>query len=567
MSQDKKSKVEGIKESSSSLRGEIAAELQNDTDHFGGDSVQLLKHHGTYQQDNRDERAAARAAGDRSKHYSFMVRTRVPGGKLTSEQLLAELALGDELGCGNLRVTSRQALQLHGVLKTNLKQLMRRIQEVHLTTLGACGDVNRNTMCCPVPYANEVHQQLQKLASEIAEEFSPRTKAYHDVWLIDDETGERQLVDGGEDVEPLYGKTYLPRKFKIGIALPHDNCIDVYANDIGLLAVVEQDRVVGFNVLAGGGMGVTPSNKKTYPALGKRLGFVTPEQVVDVCRAIIEVQRDHGNRADRKIARMKYLVDRLGVDEFRRLVETNFGTTLQPPHPADVHESCDHLGWEEQGDGRWYYGLNVENGRLADTEQMQLKTAVREVCEQLSPGIRLTAHQSVLFTDVAPEDRTTLEQILTRHQVLLSEQRSTARRWSMACVAWPTCGLAITESERALPGILDNLEQVLHQLDLQDELFSIHMTGCPNGCVRPYNCDIGIVGKARGRYTLLLGGNRLGTRLNFIYKDLVPEEEIVNTLTPVLHFFQQAREPGETLGDFCHRLGKEKLLARCEPDA
>ncbi len=449
-SDQKKSAVEGIKEASRSLRGSIGEELSNELDHFGEDSVQLLKHHGTYQQDNRDERTAARAAGDKTKRHSFMVRTRVPGGRLTAQQMLAELQLGDELGCSNVRITSRQALQLHGVLKQDLRAVIRRIQDVQLTTLGACGDVNRNTMCCPAPYADPVHDQLQQLAQQIADTFAPRTQAYRDIWLMDDATGQRQLIGGGPDDEPLYGTAYLPRKFKIGIALPHDNCIDVYTHDIGLLAIVQQGQIAGYNVLVGGGMGVTPSNKKTYPALGKQLAFATPDEVLSLCQAIIEVQRDLGNRADRKTARLKYLVDRLGIDEFRNQVAARGGRALRDPRSDDVQEMQDHIGWEEQGDGRWYYGWNVENGRLADTDTAQLKSAVREVCQTLSPGIRLTAHQSILFTDIEPARRSELEEILRRHHVVLSEQISTVRRWSMACVAWPTCGLAITESERAL---------------------------------------------------------------------------------------------------------------------
>lgn len=568
MTDEAKSAVERIKEASRLLRGEIAQELQNDEDHFSGDSVQLLKHHGTYQQDNRDERAAARAAGDRTKRHSFMVRTRIPGGRLTAEQLRAHIDLCDSCGNGTLRITSRQGLQLHGVKRGELREVIRRVNQSELTTLGACGDVNRNTMCCPAPYADGVRQQLQELAEQIAQEFAPRTRAYHEIWLVDDETAEKELVAGGEveEVEPLYKTAYLPRKFKVGIALPHDNCIDVYTHDVGLLAVVEEDQIVGYNVLVGGGMGVTPSNKKTYPALGKKLAYAAPGEVMEVCRAVIQVQRDFGNRSNRKLARMKYLVDQMGMESFRDKVAEYYGKPLREPHPADVHATCDHIGWEEQGDGRWFYGLNIENGRLADTDQHQLKAAVRAVCEQLAPHIRLTAHQSILFCDIDSSDRAKLEQILSDHSVVLSDQISTVRRWSMACVAWPTCGLAITESERALPGIIDEMEAVLQQMGLDREAFTVRMTGCPNGCARPYNADIGLVGKARGRYTVFLGGNQLGTRLNFIYQDLVPGEEIVATLRPVFEYFQQDHTEGETFGDFCARKGKEDLLGQCEAE-
>jgi sulfite reductase (ferredoxin) len=406
---------------------------------------------------------------------------------------------------------------------------------------------------------------MQALAEQLALTFAARSGAYREIWLQDPETGQGQAVSGQEElaeVEPLYGRTYLPRKFKIGIALPHDNCIDVYTHDIGLVAVVEQDRLVGYNVLVGGGLGVTPSNKKTYPALGKKLAFATSEEVLAVCEAILKTQRDHGNRSDRKQARMKYLVDRLGLDQFREKVEQHYGQTLAEPRPVEVVQTCDHIGWEEQGDGRWFYGLNVENGRLADKGTCQLKSAVREVCRQLAPGIRITAHQSILFTDIEPADRGRLEEILTRHGVLLSEQISTVRRWSMACVAWPTCGLAITESERALPGVIDEMETVLRELELDKEAFTVRMTGCPNGCARPYNADIGFVGKARGRYTVFLGGTRLGNRLGFVYRDLVPLEELVATLKPLFEYYRGEREEGESFGDFCHRKGCDDLQAQ-----
>jgi sulfite reductase (ferredoxin) len=562
--EDQLSPAEGIKAASNLLRGEIAAELAEATDHFTAETVQLLKHHGAYQQDHRDERASARAAGEPGKHFMLMVRTRVPGGQLTCEQMLGELDLCDRFGNGTLRVTSRQALQLHGVLKSDLREVIRQINAVHLTTLAACGDVNRNVMCCPAPYHAPVCQELQGLARRLAVHFAPRTGAYHDIWLRDPVTGGKQLVDGGEKTledEPIYGRTYLPRKFKMGIALPHDNCIDVYTHDLGLLAIVDQDRLVGYNVLVGGGMGMTPSNKKTYPALAKRLAFVEPGEAVEVIEAVVKVQRDHGDREDRKTARLKYLVDRWGIDAFRAKVEEYCGHALQPLRPVDVRATADHLGWEPQGDGRWYYGLNIENGRLADTTRMRLKSALRRICQRLSPGLRLTAHQSILLTDLREHDRPRLEEILREHQVPLSEEISTVRRWSMACVAWPTCGLAITESERALPGVIDVMEAELRKLGLSREAFTVRMTGCSNGCARPYNADIGLVGKARGRYSVYLGGGRFGTRLNFLYQDLVPVEDIVPLLAPLFVYFRQDRRDGEPFGDFCHRKGRDDLLA------
>ncbi|MCU0875234.1 MAG: NADPH-dependent assimilatory sulfite reductase hemoprotein subunit [Pirellulaceae bacterium] len=566
MAEPRLSPVETLKEQSDYLRGTIAQELQDDSECFSKGSSQLLKHHGSYQQDNRDERAAARKAGDSGKTHSMMVRTKVPGGKLTSRQLLAELDLCDELGNTTLRFTSRQALQLHGILKGNLRETIHRINQVQLTTLAACGDVVRNVMGCPAPYSDPLHQQVQGLVEALSQHFAPRTPAYHELWLQDPGTGERELVGGRteDEIEPIYGKTYLPRKFKIAVGFASDNCVDIYTHDLGFLAVVRDGEIVGYNVLAGGGMGVTPSNKATFPALAKRLAFVTPSQVFDVAGAVVQGQRDFGNRADRKLARLKYLIHNWGLEKFKAQVEEYYGAALPAPQPDDVTGFNDHLGWDDQGDGKCFYGLNIENGRIQDNEQIQLKSALREICRSFAPGIRLTSHQSILLTDLDPAAKSELEQVLRSHRVRLSEETSTVRRWSMACVALPTCGLAITDSERALPGIIDQLEVELARLGLSNEPFTVRMTGCPNGCVRPYNSDVGLVGKAVGRYTLFLGGRLIGDRLNFVYKDLVPAAEIVPTLVPLMVYFRQARSAGESFGDFCHRKGKDDLTAWAE---
>jgi sulfite reductase (ferredoxin) len=581
----KPSPVEIAKINSNYLHGTIEQELVDGNDLFTKANVQLLKHHGTYQQDDREARTAREGGGKSVKQYSFMVRSRIPGGKLTSAQLVAELDLADEVGNSTLRITSRQGLQLHGVIKRNLHQVIHRINEIQLSTLAACGDVERNIMCCPAPHHGDpVHDEMQRLTDRLAEHLAPKTRAYHEIWLRDPDTGEDQLVGGGRghngssqngqshaengspaaEIEPLYGPTYLPRKFKTGIGLAGDNCIDIYANDLGLMAICENFRIVGYNVLVGGGMGVTPSAAKTFPAVAKRMTFVEPDQVLDIATAIIKVQRDFGNRSDRKVARMKYLIHNWGLDRFKAKVEEYFGHPLPDPHPDDVHGFDDHLGWHEQGDGRWFYGLNVENGRIHDVAEFQLKAALREICTKHRPGIRLTAHQSILFTDIAPTDRASFEEILRRHRVKLIEEISAVRRWSMACVAWPTCGLAITEAERALPTIIDHLEVQLAKLGLAKDVFTLRMTGCPNGCARPYNCDIGLVGKAHDRYTVFVGGRLLGDRLNFVYKDLVPTSEVVPTLVPLFVYFKQARQNGETFGDFCFRHGAAELLSWTE---
>lgn len=561
---EKLSPVEGFKQESHYLLGPIPQELGDGNDHFGKASIQLLKHHGTYQQDDRDLRKKV------GKVYSFMVRTAVPGGRLSSEQLLAELDLCDEVANGTLRITTRQGLQLHGVLKSNLKQAIRRINDVQLTTIAACGDVARNTMASPCPYKNDpVYDQIQEFALKIALHFRPKTPAYYQLWLTEEQTGEKQLAGGQipeNFEEPIYGHNYLPRKFKMGVALPGDNIIDVHTQDLGFLAVCEDFHIIGYNILVGGSFGTTPSVAKTFPAIAQPMCFVTPDQAIDVATAVVKVQRDFGNRADRKVARMKYLIHNWGLDRFKQKVEEYYGQELPPPRPVHVTELNDGMGWHAQGDGRWFYGLNVENGRIKDEGLYRLKSALRQICSELSPPLRLTPHQSIIFCDLEEGDRTRIDAILREHCVPLLEETSSARRWAMACPALPTCGLAITESERIMPSLMDQLDEQLKKLDLEDEVFTTRMTGCPNGCTRPYNSDIGLVGRTADKYTIFLGGRRLGDRLNFVYKDKVPTAEIIPTLVPVLKFFKAAREPGETLGDFCHRQGVENLLAHCDTE-
>jgi len=554
----KPSAVEVFKTESNYLAGDIPQELVDGSDGFGKGSVQLLKNHGTYQQADRDKKKAK--AGEKSeKQISFMVRTRIPGGKLTAEQMLAEIDLGDDLANGSVRLTTRQGIQHHGIIKGDLKATIQKINDIQLTTLAACGDVERNVMCCPAPIRNNpVRDEMMAMAEKLAEALAPRTTAYHEIWLTDDETGEKTLAAGGvngHEVEPIYGPTYLPRKFKTAFALPEDNCTDVYANDLGLLAVHEDGKILGYNVLAGGGMGVTPSAAKTFPALAKRLGFVPPEDVIDIAVAIVKVQRDFGNRSDRKVARLKYTINNMGLEAFRAKVEEYFGKPLAPCHEADVHGFDDHIGWFEQGDGKFFYGLNVENGRIIDRDGFELKTALRKILTELKPGVRITAHQSLLFTDLEAGDRERIAEILHEHGVKTSEEISTLRRWSMACVALPTCGLAVAESERVLPGLIDQLEPEVAKLGLASEAFTLRMTGCPNACARPYNSDIGIVGRTAGKYTMFLGGRLLGDRLNEKYKDTVPFEELSREITAVLACFKTERDNGETLGDFCHRKG------------
>lgn len=562
----KLSKLEHLKEESRQLRGSIAEELLNDEPQFSGDAAQMLKHHGSYLQDDRDVRKQKKEDGTKKdKAYSCMVRTRIPGGRVTAEQFLAELDLCDRLGNGTVRITSRQGFQLHGVLKSDIKETIRAINETKLTTFAACGDVNRNVMCCPAPFRhNKVHDQMQELSQEIADHFKPKTTAYFDIWLTDEDGEKTNASEFAAVEEPIYGDRYLPRKFKMAIAEPSDNCVDVYTQDLGLLAVVEDDEIIGYNLLVGGGMGRTPSVKTTFARTGDRLTFVTPDQVIPVAEAIVKVQRDYGNREDRKHARMKYLLRDWGLEKFKAKVEEYYGRALPEPHPSDVTGVEDHIGWHEQGDGKLFLGINVENGRLKDEGDLQLKAGLRAVLTKYGMDTRLTALQSVILCDIAPENRSDIDSILKDHGIKSADELSLIRRYSIACPAYPTCGLSITESERALPGIIDQLEVELAKHALSAEKVAVHMTGCPNGCARPYTPDIGLVGKAIGKYTVFLGGNPEGTRVGFVFQDMVPGDEIATTLSPLFAAWKADRSESESFGDYCARVGQEALetLAR-----
>jgi sulfite reductase (ferredoxin) len=556
------SKVEHIKLGSHQLRGSIAQELASGADHFEDDTTQLLKVHGIYQQDDRDVRRAKNDDGTpRGKYWMCMVRTRIPGGRLTAKQFLAELDICDRLGNGTTRLTSRQGIQHHGVLNRNLKQVVREINEIQLTTLAACGDVNRNTMSCPAPLKTDsIRAANTELSFRIAEHLRPRTTAYHDIWLRNEFGEEFNASEFKPVEEPIYGDKYLPRKFKIAIALPDDNCTDVYSNDLGFLTIAEQGKVQGYNVLVGGGMGVTPSVKKTFPALAKPMAYIAPDQVLGVAEAVVKVQRDFGNRGDRKNARLKYLIANWGVEAFKARVEEYYGRPLPAALPVDVTGVDDHIGWHEQGDGNWFLGVNIENGRIKDEADLRIKTGLRAVLNKYGMEVRITALQALILCDIKPEHRADVDSILAAHGIKRADELTLLRRYSMACPAWPTCGLAVTESERALPGILDQMEVELSKFGLLSERIAVHMTGCPNGCARPYTPDIGIVGKAAGeKYSLFLGGNAEGTRLAFLYDDFVPGPEIALRLSPVFAFYKSQRSNGESFGDFCHRTGKEAI--------
>jgi sulfite reductase (ferredoxin) len=555
----KRSAVELIKENSRHLRGTLAEELTQESNHFSDQNKQLLKFHGSYQQDDRDARKDRHRDGG-GKAFIFMVRCKIPGGRVTAEQYLALDQLAGQYASGTLRITTRQGIQLHGVLKHNLKKTIAQINESLLTTLGACGDVERNVMAPPVPYATPVYQELQRVARLIADHFAPRGGAYHEIWL-NGKILPNMPRHNPEDPEPIYGKVYLPRKFKTGLSLPDDNIVDVYAQDLGLLAIVEAGQVVGYNVLVGGSMGMSHGNANTFPMCAKPICYVESDRVLEAAEAVIKLFRDHGNRADRKRARIKYVVHDWGVEKFRAVLQTYVSFPLELPRDVAVTGFPLHLGWHAQGDGKFFYGVSVENGRIKDEGPFRLRTALRTLVEQLRPQIRLTPMQDILLCDLPESARAVIERVLTDHGVRLPGRISLVRQHSLACPAIPTCGLALSEAERVLPDILDELETELERLGLDEEKLSVRMTGCPNGCARPYQSDVGVVGRSGDKYTVYVGGNLVGSRLNFPLKDLVPLPEIVPTLRKVLEHFKQHRDGDEAFGDYCHRLGAEHVRA------
>ena len=496
----------------------------------------------------------------------MMVRTRLPGGRCTAAQLLAELDIADRFGNGTLRATSRQGFQHHGVVKGDIQATIRAINEAKLSTIAACGDVSRNVMACPAPIKNDgVRDEMHALSERVAQKLTPKSGAYYEVWLRDGDDPEAPEVNVTDpraafEVEPLYGLYYLPRKFKVGIALPEDNCIDIHTQDLGFLTIAEGGKVVGYNVLVGGGMGQTPSRKDTFPRLAEPMAFVTPEQAVDVAVAVVGVQRDFGNRQDRKRARMKYLIHDRGLAWFKQKVEEYYGGPLPEPRPVFVTDTDDHLGWRAQGDGNWYLGLPVPDGRIADFEGgSQWKSCLRELLTAYGMECRVTALAGILLCDINPDDKPAVNAILKKHGCKPAEQLSLLRRNAMACVSMPTCGLAVAESERVIHDVVHSIEARIAQYGLSGERIAIHMTGCPNGCARPYTPDIGIVGKSLAKYTLYLGGNVMGTRLAFIYDDLIPFEKLADTVSAPLAYYKQARNSGESFGDFCARVGKDDL--------
>lgn len=543
-------KNESIKAESDYLRGSIAQSLADESTGAIPDlDAQLTKFHGTYQQDDRDLRTERRKA-KLEKAYQFMVRIRVPGGVCGREQWLAIDELAGRYGNETLKLTTRQAFQVHGVLKGNLKKTIREINDSLLDTLAACGDVNRNVMCNPNPYQSRIHGEVLEVTKKISDHLSPRTGAYHEIWL-----DKERITPEPEEVEPIYGKTYLPRKFKVVVAVPPSNDVDIFAHDLGYIAIVEDDQLVGFNVTVGGGMGMSHNKEATFPRLAQVLGFCTVDQVVDVAEKIVTVQRDYGDRSDRLHARLKYTVEDHGLDWFRERVEERLGYELGEERPYHFDDNGDRYGWTEGVDGKWHYTLFIQNGRVRDNGSVKARTALREIAQIHEGDFRLTANQNLIIASVAADAREKIDTVLSRHGLSGMNLGSALRLNSMACVALPTCGLALAEGERYLPDLITELDTVVEEAGLREDAITIRMTGCPNGCARPYLAEIAMVGRAPGKYNVYLGGGFSGDRLNKLYKQSVTTDKLVDLLRPIIEAYATQRYDGERFGDFVIRQG------------
>jgi sulfite reductase (NADPH) hemoprotein beta-component len=548
---------EGLKEASPTLAGTIGATLANPAvDRFSDDDYEFLKFHGIYQQDDRDKRKVA-------KHYMFMVRGRLPGGVVSPDHYLTFDNLATQYGNQTLRITSRQGFQFHGIVKTGLGPTMKAINESLATTLAACGDVNRNVMAAPTPATNAIVEQVQADALKVSNALLPITKAYHQIWVEGEQLNLQN--DAAKDfVDPLYGKTYLPRKFKTAFAIPPVNDVDVFTNCLGFIAIIENGALVGYNLLAGGGMGMSHGNVHTYPRLADVVGFVTREQLVDASKTVLTVHRDFGDRTNRKHARLKYVLEEKGVEWFRNEMELRLGFKFPPARKYEFTRQGDVFGWHQQLDGSQFLGLYVESGRIKDTEHVQLKTALRKIVEKYRTEVRLTPSQNLLITNVKAADREPITQILAAYGIPVEDQSTIIRRSSMVCPALPTCGLALAESERIFPDVLGRIEQLLEEVGLKDEEIIIRMTGCPNGCARSSMAELGFIGKAPGKYQLYVGGSHVCTRLNRLYKESVKNEDIINELRPIFTRYTKERNGGERFGDFCARVLWPEIPAQAQ---
>jgi sulfite reductase (NADPH) hemoprotein beta-component len=547
---DNLSHIEKVKQTSDGLRGTIKESLQDElTGAIREDDQALIKFHGMYQQDDRDRREE-RAEKKLDRLYTFMIRLRLPGGLLLPEQWIAMHEIAGENSTGVIKITTRQTIQLHGIFKSRIKPTMRAFNAAKLDSIATCGDINRNVLCSAHPNQSPIHEQVFAYADKISSLLMPKTRAWYEIWL-----DEEKVLDKREEEDPLYQDRYMPRKFKIAIAIPPNNDVDVFGNDIGLIAIIDNNELKGFNIAIGGGLSTTHGNPETYARLATVIGFVdSEEKTLKAIYEILTVQRDYGNRSDRKLARLKYTVDRLGVDWYKAEVEKRTGFKFEPAKPYKFDERRDYFGWQQNHHGLWYYTVFVENGRVLDDEQVDLKSALLEVAKTGKANFRFTANQNVIISDVSESDKAAIHEILSEFKIIEhTEASSIVRRNSMACVALPTCPLALAEAQRYLPSLISKVEPLLAKHGLSEEDIIIRMTGCPNGCARSYIAEIGFVGTAMGKYNLQIGGDNEGERLNKIYKENLEEPAILQELDKLFEAFKTERIGREKFGDFSYR--------------
>ncbi len=550
MDEQKLSSTERIKTQSDGLRGTIIQSLAGEVSGALLDDDQaLIKFHGMYQQDDRDRREE-RAAKMLDRLYSFMIRLRLPGGFMTAEQWVATHHIAGNHSTGIIKITTRQTLQLHGLVKSHIRPTIQAFNEASLDSIATCGDINRNVVCSSHPGQSPLHAQIFSYAGKISTMLLPKTGAYYDIWIGDEKIHERK-----DETDPLYQDRYLPRKFKIAIGIPPNNDVDVLANDIGLIAIIENDELKGFNIAIGGGLSSTHGNPENYARLATVIGFNgSEEQTLKIVYEILTIQRDYGNRSDRKLARLKYTIDRLGLDWFKKELEQRVGFALEPARPYVFTERKDYYGWQQNHEGKWFYTAFIENGRVLDEEGLQLKTAFYEIALSGKAAFRFTCNQNLILSDITNEDKPFISDILHRYGVLRhTDEAGNARKNAMACVALNTCPLALAEGQRYLPLLITKIEAILDKYHLAGEDIIIRMTGCPNGCARPVLAEIGFIGTAPGRYNLMLGADLEGTRLNRLYKEHLDESAILNELDQLLKQYSLEKNPGEHFGDFSLR--------------
>jgi sulfite reductase (NADPH) hemoprotein beta-component len=548
---NKLSAVEIIKQKSDGLRGTLKESLLDETTGAIRDDDQaLIKFHGMYQQDDRDRREE-RAAKKLDRLWSFMIRLRLPGGFLTPEQWIVMHDIAGKNTTGVIKITTRQTIQLHGLLKSKIKPTIKSFCAAKLDSVATCGDVNRNVLCSPNPAQSPLHREIYDYAARISNYLKPKTHAYYEIWL-----DEEKLADKSQEEDALYQDRYLPRKFKVGIAIPPNNDIDVLANDLGLIAIIENNQLKGFNIALGGGMGATHGNPDTYPRLATLIGFTEAgDKIMKVIYEVATVQRDFGNRSDRKQARLKYTLDRMGVDRFREELEKRTGFALEAPRPYRFTSRSDYYGWQQDAEGLWHYTIYIENGRVLDDDTLALKTALLEIAKTGKVNFRFTVNQNLILTDIKPADKVAVQQLLDQFGVTWhTETAKPTRKNAISCVALPTCPLALAESQRYFPVLLSKIELLLEKHGLQQEDIFIRMTGCPNGCARPHTAEIGFVGFAPGRYNLHLGGDRLGERMNTLYRENLDEQAILEELDGLFGSYSRERKKNESFGDYTARI-------------